>query len=202
MLQHLEKAEETVAAAQKSGEKSAPGQLKELNDVFQKSLQGLEMGNLPLNKEMVSDLKKFDATKLKQVTAAQLAEMRSKMQAGKRVAEQCVRPGANLKNSLVGENPGDGGPGGGGSPAPLALKKEATNLRTKETDSVSNEDSSQALPGEVVGVERGAHDINTDPVAPQMVAGGSIMSAGEGGEAVRHESFTPEEREVLQRFFK
>lgn len=201
MLQQLEKTDQALAAAAKTGEASSPAQLKALSDQLQNSLHGLEMGNLPLNKEMLTDLKKLSASKLKQPSASQLSDMRAKVQAGARVAQQCVSPGANVKHALIEEKPGDGGPGGGGGPAPLALKQDPTNLRTKETDTVSNDDVSQALPADLVGLERGEHDVDTAQEVRSR-AGGGIASAGEGGEAIRRESFTPEEREVLQRFFK
>lgn len=202
LLEQLEKTDHALGAAGAANEKTAPAQLQALNQSLQAAAQAMEMGNLPLNKELVEKLRNFDAAKAKQLSASQLNEMREKVQAGAKVAEQCVRPGANLQQGVGADDEGDGGPGGGGGPAPLGLRQDPTNLRSKETATISNEDTSQALPGDLVGVQQtGEHKIDKVDAVPQ-ISGGAIASVGEGGDAVRRESFTPRERQVLQRFFK
>ena len=209
MQQQLEKADEALAAAAKADEKTAPAQLQEMNDQLQAAAQAMEMGSLPLNKELLEKLKNFDASKAKQLSPSQLSEMRDKVQAGAKVAEQAVNPGANVKKALAEsgmgqgkQGPAEGGEGGGGGPAPLALNNDATNLRTKETETISNEDGSQTLPGDLMGVQKaGEHEVEKVDTIPQLT-GGAVAGSGEGGDAVRRETFTPREREVLQRFFK
>lgn len=201
MLQQLQKAEQTLAAAEKAKETASPTQLNDLSNALQNATQGLELGTLPLNKEMLSQLKNLDAAALKRVTSEQLAQMREKVREGMRAAQQCVNPGANLKEgSLAGADEGSG-KGGGGGPAPLALRQDPTDLQTDKTETIANSDPSQALPGDLLGINEGKHDVDTTR-AVQQIAGGAISAAGEGGDAIRRESFTPREREVLKRFFK
>jgi hypothetical protein len=199
MLGDMQTTEEAMTAVAKLDETSTSTELKALNESLQKSLRGLEMGNLPLNKELLNDLKKVDATKLKQISAEQLAEMRAKLKAGVRTAEKCVGPSVRAGNNTVAAQ--SGGKGGGGSTAPLTLKNEPTNLHTKQTETVTNDDVSHASLGDLVDVNSGKHDVKkNEPKAP--VEGGSIQSNGRGGEAVWRDALTPEDLEVLQRFFK
>ena len=199
-LNDLQKSEETLAAAERAGDTLPPNELKTLGDALQKSAHGLEIGNLPLNKELLNNLKKFDPSKAKQLDAGQLAEMRDKLKAGAKVCEQCVGVSDKVKNSLGSSQPTGAGPGGGGSPAPLALKEDATNLHTKQTDTISNEDLARAAPGDVIGMNKGEHEVKK--IEPGQIAAGAIQSPGKGGDAVWRDSLTPQEREVLQRFFK
>lgn len=201
MLQQLEKTEQTLAAAEKAKETSSPAQLNELSNALQNATQNLELGTLPLNKEMLNQLKNLDSAALKRVSPEQLAEMREKVRDGMRTAQQCLKPGANLKDAGLAQTDEGSGKGGGGGPAPLALRNDPTDLQTKETETIANTDPSQALPGDLVGIDQGKHDVDTTR-ALQQTAGGAISAAGEGGDAIRRESFTPREREVLQRFFK
>jgi hypothetical protein len=198
MLMDMQKADDAVAAAGKLGQTSPPGELKSVNESLQNALHGLEMGNLPMNKEMLSELKKIDAAKLKQIDPKLLAEMQQKLKAGMKACEKClgpsVRPGKEISMQA-------GGEGGGGKPAPLTLKKSPTDLRSENTDTVSSDDVSHAALGDVTGINKGEHDVKKKaPKGP--VTGGSIESNGQGGEAVWRDSLTPEEQKVLQRFFK
>jgi hypothetical protein len=199
MLSDMQTSEEAMAAATKLDETSTPGEFKALNESLQKSLHGLEMGNLPLNKELLKDLKKIDTSRLTQVSEAQLAEMRAKLKAGVRVCEKCVGPSIRAGKSIVTSQ--SGGKGGGGTTAPLTLKSEATNLHTKETEALTNDDVSRPSLGDIAAVNKGEHEINKN--APKLpVEGGSIESSGGGGDAVWRSTLTPEDLEVLRRYFK
>ena len=199
MLGDMQTSEEAVTAMAKLDETSTPAELKALNESLQKSLRGLEMGNLPLNRELLNELKKIDSTKLKQISAAQLAEMRKKLKAGIRTAEKCVGPSVRAGKNVVTTQ--SGGKGGGGSTAPLTLKSEPTNLHTKQTETVTNDDVSHASMGDLVDVNSGKHDVRKNaPKSP--LEGGLLQSNGKGGEAVWRDALTPEDLEVLRRFFK
>jgi hypothetical protein len=199
MLSDMQTTEEAMTAVAKLDETSTSTESKALNESLQKSVRGLEMGNLPLNKELLNDLKKVDATKLKQISAAQLAEMRAKLKAGVRTAEKCVGPSVRACRNAVTDQ--SGGKGGGGTTAPLTLKSEPTNLHTKQTETVTNDDVSHASLGDLVDVNSGKHDVKkNEPKSP--VEGGSIQSNGRGGEAVWRDALTPDDLEVLRRFFK
>lgn len=199
MLGDMQTSEEAMTAVAKLNESSTSAELKALNESLQKSLRGLEMGNLPLNKELLNNLKKVDTTKLKQINAAQLAAMREKLKSGIRTAEKCVGPSVRAGKNVVATQ--GGGKGGGGTTAPLTLKSEPTNLHTKQTETVSNDDVSRASMGDLLDVNSEKHDVKKNaPKSP--VVGGLLQSNGKGGEAVWRNTLTPEDLEVLRRFFK
>ncbi len=198
MLGDMQTSDEAVTAMAKLDETSTSAESKALNESLQKSLRGLEMGNLPLNKELLKELKKIDSSKLKQISAEQLAAMREKLKAGMRTAEKCVGPSVRASKN-DGTTP-SGGKGGGGNTAPLTLKTEPTNLHTKQTETVTSDDVSHPSMGDLIDVDSGKHDIKKNLKSP--VEGGSLQSNGKGGEAVWHEALTPEDLEVLRRFFK
>ena len=125
--------------------------------------------------------------------------MRAKMKAGIRAAEKCVGPSVRAGKNVVTTQAG--GKGGGGSTAPLTLKSEPTNLHTKQTETVTNDDVSRASMGDLVDVNSGKHEVKTNaPKSP--VVGGLLQSNGKGGEAVWRDALTPDDLEVLRRFFK
>jgi hypothetical protein len=82
------------------------------------------------------------------------------------------------------------------------LKENSTHLDTNETETLAqSDDLSRAMPGDVLGVSKRAHEVDPSTFHGP-VDGGAISSAGSGGEAVWRNSLTPNEREVLQRYFK
>lgn len=198
MLGDMQNSDEAMTAMAKLDETSTSADSKALNESLQKSVRGLEMGNLPLNKELLNGLKKVDATKLKQISPEQLAKMQEKLKSGIKTAEKCVGPSIRPGPNEVAQS---GGKGGGGGAAPLTLKNEPTNLHTKQTETVTNDDTSRASMGDLVDLNSGKHDIKKNaPKSP--VEGGSLQSNGKGGEAVWREALTPEDLEVLRRYFK
>jgi hypothetical protein len=200
----LQIASEALAALQKFGEQVSVGDLKNIDEALKKALAGLQLGNLPLNKELLERLKNFDPNKLKQLSPEQLAELIKRLKEGTGVCQNCLGAGDKKDGDqllIVGEQTGSGGPGGGGGPAPLTLKKEPTQLASGKTEAITGDDLTRTTPGEVLGISKGEHEVektaNNGPVEA-----GAIRSEGEGGETVWKDELTPQERETLQRFFK
>ena len=196
MLRDLEKSAAALSSAGSPG--SSADELKTLDNSMQEALRGLQSGDLQLRKETMAGLKKIDLTKAKQLDPSQMAKIRQNLKAGARVCEKCVGPSVAAGKEKIGES---GGLGGGEKTAPLTVKPAPTNLQTEETDTISNDDLSHAAIGDVVGTDKGKHQVKKN--APQQaMAGGAINSTGEGGEAVWRDSLAPEDRDVLKRFFK
>lgn len=200
----LETASSTLNAAQENGENMSGEQLQKLGDQFQQSLQGLQLGTLPLNKELLGKLKNLDASKLQNLPPQQLAELQKSLKKGITGCQACLGQGDKEHAALVAlitQQTGSGGRGGGGGPAPLGLKPTPTKLGTKKNESVTNDDLSHAAAGDLLGVSKGEHQI--DPAKyTGPAAAGAIQSTGAGGEAVWKNQLTPQEREILERFYK
>jgi len=201
---NLEKSSELVGQAQKAGEMPA-SELQALSAAMQEAAQALQADNLPANKELTGMLRSFDPSTLRTMSAAQMQALQQRLNSGAQVCAQCVgpHPGGAAMVAGNGHRPGEfasGHPGGGG-PAQLGLDEQPENLHTKRLEGASNDDPSRALPGEVIAIAKGKH--NVDMTAPAgVVAGGAISGVGEGGDAVWRDSLTPDEQGVLQRYFK
>ncbi len=195
-------ASQLSAAGQLSANPSDPA-LRQLSEEFKESLAGLELGNLPLNPELLSDLKNLDLSRVRQLDPKQLAELQKRLNEGAQICEACLGPGEGGGEKLVDGlllSPGSGGTARGPGTQPVGRKAQPTRLGGGVPQPISNDDLSRALPAETLGLTTGEHD---DPTPTSGVtAGGTISSAGSGGDAVWRENLTPAERETLQRFFK
>lgn len=203
----LQKNLETALGALEASRSLEGSQLQALsqpmNEALQKALQGMEMGKLPLDEKMLAQLKNLDVSKMRQLSAEECKKLGDKLKA-------CIGTCSNgfCKGDKAGEAmlallavPGNGGVSRGPGAAPLSLKEYETQLGTKNTETVSNDDLSNAAIGDLMGLGSGQHEVDKNNwTGPQ--AGGTISSAGSGGEAVWEQSATPREQEALRRFFQ
>ncbi len=206
----LQSALDNMEAMQRFTDQTSATEMKATRENLESALKGLEMGNLPLNRELLNQLKQADLSNLKSLTPAQIAELKRRLKEGTKVCQACLHPGEMegklaglmvVKGAAVGQPGRKDERGGGVSSAPLTLNEKPTQLGTTATEAVSNADLEHASPGELLGVGKGDHPV--DPAKyTGPVAGGAIASNGEGGEAVWRNDLTPKEREVLKKFFK
>jgi len=197
MQQDLQKAESVVSGA--ANGKAPRAELKAMEASLQKAVEGLEMGNLPLNNELLKDLKDFKPGSLGKLSAEDFKKLEERLREGAKTCERCVGP--SIEEGKEPHETRSGGPGGGGETAPLYLKDEKTDLNSKTSEPVSNTDLSRAVPAEVLEVTATAPEVKPK-TSDGAIDGGSSASKGQGGEAVWRDSVTPRERELLQRFFK
>ena len=174
-----------------------------LDDALKQALQGLELGKLPLNQEMLAQLKPLDPSKIRQLSAGEWKKLSEKMKA-------CI--GTCSGGFCSGDKAGDallalilsrqgGGVSRGPGTAPLALKANETQLGTSNTEAVKNDDLSNAALGDLIGLGTNKHRVDEAAWSgPQT--GGAMSSNGRGGEAVWQQGATPDEQEALRRFFK
>ncbi len=217
-LQALQRDLRTAASSletmERTTEQTNPAEAKAMADRLQAALKGLELGNLPLNRELLSQLKGFDPATMKSLSPEQLASLKQRLKDGVKLTEAMLRPAkpgeqpgkdalALIAAAGSGEEHGPpGGPGGGTSSAPLNLRDKPTQLGSTATEPVPNSSSlDRALPGDLVGLGKGEHTV--DPAAYQgPTSAGAVAADGAGGEAVWRDDLTPQEREVLRNFFK
>ncbi len=149
-------------------------------------------------------MKQADLSNLKTLNAAQLEELKRCLKAGDKVCTASLHPGSPGKTDgtlAAVDRSAPGGKGGGTASPPLNLDEKPTDLNTKTLADVSNPNLDHAMPGDLLGVNKGDH-----PVDPTKYAGpapgGAVASNGEGGEAVWRNDLTPAERDVVKHFFK
>jgi hypothetical protein len=92
-----------------------------------------------------------------------------------------------------------GGPGGGGGSNGISYQAP-TDVQAKNQQGVSNNRSNSAMPGDLVGISISAPTRNPQDGAPAG-AGGAASQGGEG-DAVWRQDLTPQERALLQQYFK
>ena len=200
---HLENASHSLNELAALGNEGAESQ--DLNSQLQNAIKGMEGGKLPFNKELLQQLKNVDVKNLKQLSSKQLQELKQSLDQKLGTCQQCT--GAQKKEGIAqlpagtATAPGSGGTGGGGPPAPLTAKDSSTDLRTTKTEAVSNGDLSRATPGDLMGVGKGSHETDKNAYAGPVRSGAAALP-GVGGETVWKDSPTPEESEILQRYFK
>ena len=205
----LETALGAVGAMEHFTESTSALEKKLAQENLGNALKGLELGTLPLNRDLLNQLKDADFSKLKSLTPAQLADLKRRLQEGTQVCNACLHSGEGkpgdkivlIAAAAVTQRGSPGGKGGGESSAPLELQEKPTDLKTTTTAPISNPDLTNALPGDLTGIQKGEHTVDQSKYAGPA-AGGAISSTGQGGEAVWRNDLTPSEREVLKRFFK
>ncbi len=178
--------------------------LQQLKNQFGETLADLELGNLPLNSELLADLKNLDLSQARQLSPDQMKALQERLKSGAGVCEACLGPGEGGGESLVDGlllTPGQGGISRGPGTGPVGRTQQPTNLGGGVPEQISNEDLTRALPAEVLGVGAGEHDVPT-PTDSGPLAGGTISTTGTGGDAVWRNNLNPEERQTLRRFFK
>jgi hypothetical protein len=99
----------------------------------------------------------------------------------------CLKPGSCA-------NPGRGG----GGPEPLTLSRPPLSLAAKDKQHL--EASGNETLGDLQGIGTGEHEV--DKNAFRGPTAGGAASAGEGGESVWTDNFSPEERATLKTYFK
>ncbi|MDF1657124.1 MAG: hypothetical protein P1U58_05900 [Verrucomicrobiales bacterium] len=172
------------------------------------ALESLEGNGLSLNEALAKQLSEIDPSKLgeatmKNLSSEQLQQLQQQLGEGSQTlgSLEGLEPldeGEMEAISALAMNPGNGGVQRGRSDAPI-FYGNPDNLGTNRIDSVSNDDLSRATIGDVIGIGEAEHD--SDPVATEVQQGGSIGSAGSGGDAVWKDSLLPDEQAVLKRYF-
>lgn len=201
----LQSALGNLESLERFSDRTPAGEMKSAHDGLANALKGLALGNLPLNADLLSRLKAADLSNARSLTAAQLQGLKDRLKAGDKACQLCLHPGemeSRIKNGEVAAvSARPGGVGGGESSAPLTLNERPAELGSARTEAVGGNDLDHALPGDLMGVGQGEHEV--DPAKyPGPTAGGAIASSGDGGEAVWRNDLTPKEREVLKGFFK
>lgn len=106
----------------------------------------------------------------------------------------------NLPGQKPGTKPGKGGITRGPGTAPITLSDDETQLGTRKLEGVTNDDLSNAFPGDVIDIGESEHEIDETIRGPKSA--GAVESTGAGGDAIWKESLLPDEKKVLREYFK
>jgi hypothetical protein len=98
------------------------------------------------------------------------------------------------------EGKGKGGVQRGPGTTALNLSKKESELDADKIEKEQTRDMSRLMPGDLLGTSDGAHTVDKTAVGP--LAGGGTNAIGEGGDATWKENLLPEEKSILQKYFK
>ncbi len=199
----LTTAANSLASAADRDSSLTDSDLQQLDQRLDQSLSNLELGNLPLNPELLDQLKNLDLSQARQLSPEQLKQLKERLKSGAGVCKACLGPGEGGGEKLVDGNlltPGTGDVTRGPGTGPVGRTARPTDLGSSAMEPISNPDLTRALPAETLALATGEHqDV---PVTNGPIDGGAITSTGSGGDAIWRENLTPAERATLQRFFK
>ncbi|MCW1924627.1 hypothetical protein OKA05_18830 [Luteolibacter arcticus] len=223
----VEKLERELARADKALgnlEKNAGGmpaaEKDRLLNQFDQALQGLQNGALKPNPQLLDQLKQLDPKNLGQIPPEQLQQLRDAMKKAGQACKDCQGGGQGnewLDELLEGEGNGEGegkepgeekgdGPGGKGGVdrgpghSPGMLGAEGQRLDTGDLTGLESKDLSRSLPGDLLQLQDGEHDVDKSAVGPR--AGGATGATGDGGDRVWKDALDPDEQKALKKFFE
>jgi hypothetical protein len=203
LQEQLETALGTMQTARKIESNQLQALARPLDNMLGQAVEGMEFGALPLNEQILSQLKGIDSAKVRQLTPEQFKSLSEKMKAGIAASASSYSSGDKTREApLVGiPAPEGGGVDRGPGAAPLMLSENKTELGTTQTESIHSEDLSRARAGDRVGLSSGEPRIDETPWTDAQ-SGGANSSSGSGGEAIWDQAATPAEQAALRRFFR
>ncbi len=200
--ENLESAARVLAAADAFPEGLPSGREAALREELDRAVAGFEDSLLRLEPGVLGQLQELDLQALPAMSESDLEALREALEAGLAACGVCLGDGEGGDPAALAALGAPGGIGKGPAPAPLTFREEAAGSEVARLESVRGGDLSRAALGERVGVGE-AGEPGDEPVPYRGPAeAGAVAGPGTGGEAVAHETFTPGEQAVLERYFR
>ena len=221
----MKQAAKALETLQKNPQMSEPEKARLANE-FDQAVESMKNGAMKPNPGLMEKLNGLNPEKLGQLTPEQMQQLKQNMQQN---AEKLQSPGEaegegegeDWTDELLadgthpGDKPGQGNgegeelegvdkPGNGSvsrGPGhdPNLLGKASKELNTGKDQALQSRDLSKALPGDLLELQDGKHDIDTS--ASKVSGGGDVADTGKGGDRVWKESLDPNEQKALKKFF-
>lgn len=178
---------------------------EQLDEQWHRQLEQLQNSQLTIDPETLAQLQALSFSQMNNLTPDQHQALLDRLQQG----AQAVGGAAGLSElelesiSLQMQQSFSGEPSREPTaPVPLVMATEGTSLRSGRRDGISNQDMRNAVLGESVGTSaRPGNDTEETPFATGLQSDGATTS-GDGGKAVWQESYTPQERTILEHYFQ
>lgn len=218
LQRELGQAERALGSLQQTDPAPAKAERNRLAEQFDQALQGLQQGALKPNPELLKQLAQLDPKALDQLDPKQFEQLRDALRQHADALKECQGGGDQGDQGLdkllaeaeqaeregrvdqEGEGAGRGGVNRGPGTDPNVLGRKSDHLDTGDLTGLETKDLSRSLPGDLLELQDGAHEIDKSPLAP--TAGGAIGSTGRGGDQVWREALDPAEQQAVKRFFE
>lgn len=213
--QELERAQKALESLEKNAGTNQAEKERQLNE-FQQALQGLQNGAMKPNPQLLEQLKQLDPQKLGQLSKEQMQQLRENLKKNAEGLKQGQGEGqgddwtdelladesgeGKGQGNKPGEGPGKGGVNRGPGHDPGVLGDEKDALETGDLTSVESRDLSNALPGDLLQLQDGEHEV--DQSGSRITQGGNTDATGAGGDRVWRDSLDPGEQRTLKKFFE
>ncbi len=199
-----------------------------LANEFEQAMEGMKNGAMKPNAALMGQLKGLDPKDLGKLTPEQLEQLQQNLKKsaeqlqgegqqgeggqGEEWMDELMADGSHPgdkgqgecegegEGESDGEQPGKGGVNRGPGHDPNLLGKASQELETGEMQGLKATDLSKSLPGDLLELQDGKHDV--DQSASKTSAGGSVSDTGKGGDRVWKESLDPQEQKALKKFFE
>ena len=218
LSRELERADRALSNLQKNAGAMSPAEKDQLLNQFDQALQGLQNGALKPNPQLLDKLEQLDPNNLGQMNPQQLQQLRENMKKAGQACKDCQGGGAgdewqdelldgqgNGGNGGEGDGPESAGAGNGGitrgpGHSPGVLGKEGDRIEIGDLEGLESKDLSNSLPGDLLQLQDGEHDVDKSPVGRR--AGGTADAMGDGGDRVWKDALDPDEQKALKKFFE
>lgn len=213
----LGRAEKALDTLEKNSGSMSAAEKDRLLNQFEQALQGLQNGALKPNDKLMEQLSQLDPKNLGQMNPEQLQQLKDNMKKACQACKDCQGGGQGeewLDELLDGQGngngegegqgqdgnqPGKGGVNRGPGHAPGVLGKEGDRVEIGGLEGIESKDLSRALPGDLLQLQDGEHDVDKSAVGPRA---GGAAAAGTGGDRVWKDSLDPDEQRALKKFFE
>lgn len=211
----MSRAEKAIQSLEKNAGGMPAAEKERLLNQFDQALQGLQNGALKPNSKLLEQLKQLDPGALGKMNPEQMQQLKDNMKKACQACKDCQGgkgdewmdelldgEGGNCEGEgeKEGEGAGKGGVQRGPGHAPGVLGKEGDKVDIGALEGVESKDLSRALPGDLLQLQDGEHDVDKSAVGPR--AGGAAGSTGAGGDRVWKDALDPEEQKALKKFFE
>ena len=224
---HLQQMTSSLDALSQSNE-AAPESQAQLQDSFNQTRDQLSLGRLPLNEQALGTLNQIDRDSLQGLSQEQLAALKEQLRQGTatiRDARRLSRYGHQMPpdgyaagqpcpwdepqrdDCVLLQQPGAGGQAGQGGvtrgpgSAPLALDPRPQQTRAGRIEVIQGADAANGDDDYTRRFVRSAPKVNRSQ-SHALGPGGAAPEAGDDNATVWKHQFTPDERDVLEHFFK
>lgn len=176
----------------------------QLDQAWAEQMRRMQNGELSLSPEALAQMQAMDFSQIEGISPEQLAAMQERLRQG---AEQLGAASGlsemelqavELQARQAFTGMAERGPG----PAPMVMHPEGTDLKASRPEAASNQDMQNAFLGETVATGSRPGNEREEAAAPATEQGGAATELGRGGNVIWQETYTPQERAVLEQYFQ
>lgn len=172
-------------------------QKQQMQEMFQQLREQMAEGGLPMNPELLQQLRGMDLSQMQGIDSQQLQQLEQQLTERSQAMQEALRAAGLLTDEADILMPG--GVGEDGETAPLTLEDFANAAEVAVPVALNPGDLTDSTIGDLVELRQAEHEEDREAVPTRA---GALSSGGGSGEVVWDQDVLPEEEKVLKLFFK